>query len=189
MTLVYIYGDDAAVEAAKDAVAEALDNREQREKNRKRAYDKKREDKRRLRELYYLRHRRDYEIMGVLPGTSKADIKKAYKVSECRGIGRRIPGRAWAKRGIVCARGPMNSQAGMIRFPPACYTYLEPMPLTWFIHFVPPLQALAMKWHPDKHAMDPEKLVIAKAKFQDIQRAFDTLMTTDEDERIEQLAG
>ena len=38
-----------------------------------------------------------------------------------------------------------------------------------------------MRWHPDKHPEDPEG---AKAKFQEIQRAFTSLMTTDEDEEV-----
>ena len=38
-----------------------------------------------------------------------------------------------------------------------------------------------MQWHPDKHPEDPEG---AKAKFQEIQRAFTSLMTTDEDEEV-----
>lgn len=46
---------------------------------------------------------------------------------------------------------------------------------------------LAMVWHPDKHqGADQEE---AKARFQEIQRAYDSLMTTDEDEKIEQIAA
>lgn len=41
------------------------------------------------------------------------------------------------------------------------------------------------QWHPDKHPDDQEE---AKAKFQVIQKAYDSLMSTDEDERIEALA-
>ncbi len=40
-------------------------------------------------------------------------------------------------------------------------------------------------WHPDKH---PENQEEAKDKFQAIQRAYDSLMSTDEDARIEALA-
>ena len=39
-------------------------------------------------------------------------------------------------------------------------------------------------WHPDKH---PENVEEAKKRFQEIQRAYDSLMTTDEDTRIEAL--
>ena len=45
---------------------------------------------------------------------------------------------------------------------------------------------LAKKWHPDKHPEDPEA---AKIKFQAIQKAFESLMSTDEDARIEALAA
>jgi curved DNA-binding protein CbpA len=43
---------------------------------------------------------------------------------------------------------------------------------------------LAKKWHPDKHPHNQEE---AKLKFQAIQKAYDSLMTTDEDARIEAL--
>jgi len=43
---------------------------------------------------------------------------------------------------------------------------------------------LAKKWHPDKHPTNQEE---AKLKFQAIQKAYDSLMTTDEDARIEAL--
>ncbi len=40
---------------------------------------------------------------------------------------------------------------------------------------------LVKKWHPDKHPGDPEE---ASKKFQLIQKAFDSLMSTDEDATI-----
>ena len=43
---------------------------------------------------------------------------------------------------------------------------------------------IPQKWHPDKHPDNQEE---AKAKFQEIQRAYESLMTTDEDARIEAL--
>lgn len=51
---------------------EALENKEQKERNRKRQYDKKRDDKKRQRDLYYLRHRLDYEVrrLEAHPGSS-----------------------------------------------------------------------------------------------------------------------
>lgn len=46
---------------------------------------------------------------------------------------------------------------------------------------------LAVKWHPDKHqAGDAEA---AKLKFQEIQQAYDRLMSTNEDDKIEALTG
>ena len=44
---------------------------------------------------------------------------------------------------------------------------------------------LAKKWHPDKHQGSEE----AKEKFQKIQQAFESLMSTDEDARIEALTA
>ena len=44
---------------------------------------------------------------------------------------------------------------------------------------------LAKIWHPDKHPNNQEE---AKEKFQAIQKAFDSLMSTDEDTRVEALA-
>ena len=47
-------------------------------------------------------------------------------------------------------------------------------------------RTLAKKWHPDKH---PENQEEAKTKFQAIQKAFESLMSTDEDARIEALTA
>lgn len=43
---------------------------------------------------------------------------------------------------------------------------------------------LAVKWHPDKHLDNQEA---AKAKFQAIQAAYQSLMMSNEDEKVEQL--
>ena len=43
---------------------------------------------------------------------------------------------------------------------------------------------LAVKWHPDKHVTDKD---IASAKFQAIQKAYDSLMSTDEEATVEAL--
>lgn len=45
---------------------------------------------------------------------------------------------------------------------------------------------LAKKWHPDKH---PENQEEAKEKFQKISQAFESLMSTDEDAKIEALTA
>ena len=44
---------------------------------------------------------------------------------------------------------------------------------------------MAKIWHPDKHPNNQEE---AKIKFQAIQKAYDSLMTTDEDAKVEALA-
>lgn len=86
-------------------------------------YERKREAKIRERQIYHLRHARDYEALGMPLGTSKADVKLAYR-------------------------------------------------------------KLAVKWHPDKHPGDQG---VAKAKFQEIQAAYQSLMMSNEDDKVEQI--
>lgn len=43
-----------------------------------------------------------------------------------------------------------------------------------------------MQWHPDKHPTNQEE---AKARFQAISEAYNNLMSTSEDDRVEQLEG
>lgn len=43
---------------------------------------------------------------------------------------------------------------------------------------------LVLKWHPDKHPNNQEE---ATAKFQAVQKAYDSLMSTNEDDKVEQL--
>lgn len=45
---------------------------------------------------------------------------------------------------------------------------------------------LALKWHPDKNPNNREE---AEKKFQEISQAYERLMTTDEDQKVEQLAA
>jgi DnaJ-domain-containing protein 1 len=118
---VMLFGDATQCKVARELIEEAIDNREQKQKQRQKEYEKKKDAKARERQLYHLRHTRDYETLGVPIGTSKQDCKKAYR-------------------------------------------------------------NLAKLWHPDKH---PENMEEAKLKFQEIQRAYDSLMTTDEEQRIE----
>ncbi|KAF6258089.1 DnaJ-domain-containing protein [Scenedesmus sp. NREL 46B-D3] len=78
-TTVEIFGDSKAVEKAVAMIEEAVANKEQKQKQRQAQYDRKREQKHRDRQLYHLRHARDYEELGLPMGASKVDIKKAYK--------------------------------------------------------------------------------------------------------------
>lgn len=80
-------------------------------------YDKKKDEKRRNRQIYLMRHARDYEMLEVPVGTPKTELKAAYR-------------------------------------------------------------KLALKWHPDRHPKNPEE---AKARFQEISKAFELLMSTDEE--------
>lgn len=124
MTTIQIFGDDEHCEKARRLIMETVDNREEKQKQRQRQYDKKKEEKSRNKQMYYLRHAKDYETLEIKPGTSKADIRKAYR-------------------------------------------------------------ALAVKWHPDKNPNNPD----AHAKFQEIQQAYDRLMSTDEEAAVHALQG
>ena len=104
-----------------DKAAEAKARQRQDEKDYK---AKKRE---RARLEYHLRHKKDYDVLGVQLGASKDECKRAYR-------------------------------------------------------------KLAVRWHPDKHP-EGDARAEAEAKFKEIQRAFDALMTTDENQTIEALAA
>ncbi|KIY93303.1 putative DnaJ subfamily B member 8 [Monoraphidium neglectum] len=123
MTTIMLFGDAKAIEIAMRMIDEAQGNKEQKAKQRAKEYERKKDQKRRDRQLYHLRHARDYEELGVPIGASKLDVKKAYR-------------------------------------------------------------KLAVQWHPDKHPNNPEE---AKAKFQAISAAYNSLMASSEDDRVEQL--
>ena len=125
MTTVMLFGNAKECEDAVRLIEEAIDNKEQKQKQRQKEYDRKRDQKLRDRQLYHLRHTHDYEMLEVPVGTSKADCRRAFR-------------------------------------------------------------QLAKLWHPDKHPDNQEE---AKARFQAIQRAYESLMSTDEDTKIEALAN
>lgn len=79
LTTIQIFGDSKAVEAAVRMIDEAVENKEQKQKQRQKEYDRKREQKHRERQLYHLRHARDYETLGLPLGASKIEVKKAFK--------------------------------------------------------------------------------------------------------------
>ena len=56
MTILMLYGDAKSLEIAERMIWEAVENKEQKAKQRAKEYEKKREEKGRLRQLYYLRH-------------------------------------------------------------------------------------------------------------------------------------
>ncbi|KAI7839994.1 hypothetical protein COHA_006259 [Chlorella ohadii] len=123
MATLQLFGSDEQCAAAIAMIEEAIDNREQKAKQRAKEYDKKKEAKRLERQIYHMRHARDYDALGLPLGASKADCKAAYR-------------------------------------------------------------KLALKWHPDKNPNNREE---AEKKFQEISQAYERLMTTDEDQRVEQL--
>eukprot|EP00210_Caulerpa_lentillifera_P003093 g2955.t1 len=124
-TRISIYGDPKGVACAKRLIEEAIENKEQKRQQRQREYEKKRASKIRDRQIYHLRHARDYETLGLPLGASKVEAKKAYR-------------------------------------------------------------KLAVQWHPDKYTGNDKEF--AQKKFLEIQQAYQNLMSTDEDQRVEQLA-
>ncbi|KDD71550.1 hypothetical protein H632_c4813p0, partial [Helicosporidium sp. ATCC 50920] len=124
-TTLQLFGNAQQCEAARALILEAVDNRVQKDKQRAKEYEKKKDAKRLQRQIYHLRHTKNYAALEVPLGASKADIKVAYR-------------------------------------------------------------KLALRWHPDKNPTCREE---AEKKFQEISRAYDALMTTDEDQTVEQLAN
>lgn len=76
---LHLFGNAEACEAARAMIMESIDNREQKAKQRAKEYEKKRETKRGERQIYHLRHARDYEILGLPLGASKAEAKVAFR--------------------------------------------------------------------------------------------------------------
>lgn len=125
----HLFGSSAACDAARAAIEEAVADREAKARKRAAAADKKKEAKARDRQMYHLRHARDYDALGLDVGASKDEVKKAFR-------------------------------------------------------------RLAKEWHPDKHAgAGPAALAAAGLKFQELQRAYEALMSTDEDAAVHALPG
>jgi len=123
MVTLQLFGNAEACEAARALIIEAMENKEQKAKQRAKEYEKKKEAKRAERQIYHLRHARDYEALGLPLGASKAEAKLAFR-------------------------------------------------------------KLALKWHPDKN---PDNREEAERRFQEVSAAYERLMSTDEDQRVEQL--
>ena len=63
------------------------DEQEQKAKQRHKEYEKKREAKNRDRQMYILRHTRDYEALELPIGASRAEVKAQYrKLAKARQI-------------------------------------------------------------------------------------------------------
>ena len=82
-----------------DALADrghACLTQEQKAKQRHKEYERKREEKNRDRQMYIMRHTRDYEMLELPLGAARADVKAAYRhppaaccssvVAQCHGI-------------------------------------------------------------------------------------------------------
>ena len=122
-TKFHLFGNEQQCEQAREMILEAVENREQKERNKLRQKEKKRESKATQRHIYHLRHARDYEALELPLGASKSDVKAAFR-------------------------------------------------------------KLALKWHPDKN---PDRREEAENRFQELSRAYERLMATDEETTVEQI--
>ena len=128
VTVFMLFGDADARAVAKRMIHELFDKAaDAKVKQRQDEKDYKAKKRERARREYHLRHKKDYDVLGVSLGAPKDECKRAYR-------------------------------------------------------------KLAVKWHPDKHPAGDGR-VAAEAKFKEIQRAFDALMTTDEEQTIEALTA
>jgi len=125
MVKLHLFGNQSQCEAAEELIQAAIENKEEKEKKRQKQYVKKKDTRKRERQIYHLRHARDYEALGLPMGASKAECKAAYR-------------------------------------------------------------RLALQWHPDKNIGNREE---AEKKFQDISKAYESLMSTDEDKTVEQIGN
>ena len=71
MVTVMLFGSASECENARRLIEEACDNKEQKAKQRAKEYEKKKDEKRRDRQLYHMRHTHDYEELELPLGASK----------------------------------------------------------------------------------------------------------------------
>ena len=71
MVAVMLFGSKSECENARRMIEEACDNKEQKAKQRAKEYEKKKDEKRRDRQLYHMRHTHDYEELELPLGASK----------------------------------------------------------------------------------------------------------------------
>jgi hypothetical protein len=246
MTVIMLFGDSKAVELAQRMIEEAVDNKEAKAKARAKEYERKRDQKRRDRQIYHLRwggwaggagqwQRRvlggageDREGDGVLlqpfDGARGLQLRLGVRYRDYLFIvtsaiiaTRALQGPSWCCIwSIACATHCMALRTALtagMHLPAAQPVPCAPQPVRTTDPCTPPpppdrhthdyealelpigaskadvkkaYKALARKWHPDKHPEDPDS---AKAKFQEIQKAYDSLMSTDEDQHVEQIEG
>ena len=79
MMTLQLFGNAKACDMAREMILEAVKNREQKAKQREKTYEKKRSSKVAERQIYHLRHSKDYEVLGLPLGASKADVKVAFR--------------------------------------------------------------------------------------------------------------
>jgi uncharacterized spore protein YtfJ len=79
MITLQLFGNADACEMAREMITEAVENREQKAKQKEKEYEKKKAAKSAQRQIYHLRHTRDYEALELPLGASKADVKAAFR--------------------------------------------------------------------------------------------------------------
>lgn len=65
MVTIMLFGNAKECDIATRMIDEAVENREQKQKQREREYERKRDAKSRDRQMYHLRHTRDYETLEI----------------------------------------------------------------------------------------------------------------------------
>ena len=81
---------------------------EQKAKQRAKEYERKRDEKARDRQMYILRHTRDYETLELPLGAARADVKAAYR-RVCTALAVLQPSR----RGMLQGMGPPQRTGGL----------------------------------------------------------------------------
>ncbi len=199
MVTVMLFGSASECENARRLIEEACDNKEQKAKQRAKEYEKKKDEKRRDRQLYHMRHTHDYEELELPLGASKvcttcgrvvslSSCVCQFAFSNCGLLLHEIMQRQYChnKSRVFCFILPMLVAEVHKLTDAHAFHGTDLFFVSQQADVKKAFRQLAKKWHPDKHPDNQEE---AKTKFQAIQKAFESLMSTDEDARIEALTA